>query len=162
MVKRKGEIKHQDTSDSKSMFRRSIIGKTRDLIKSKLSTAHPIVVAHDLEQTAKQASVRVGNITSVPSVSAIRKMAQEKAAESRLDPDPFREVGKLAAKQNREIVGRKMNGHIQEISQIPFSVIMHSERQLEYCADICKLGNVRAHVDATGSLVRPIVSTHFE
>ena len=140
------------------MFRRSIIGRTRDFIKSKLATADPIAVALDLEKRGNQQGIRVGNISTVPSHSAIKKMAQEEISKKRLDPDPFTEVGKLAQKQKSEIQGKKLDGHIQEIAQMPFSVIMHGEKQLKYSDAVCRQGNVRAHIDATGSLVRTLVS----
>ena len=71
-----------------------------------------------------------GNVNSLKSADAIRKIKSEHASKCRFSDEMFQDVVITQKTYDSNIKGTVFNGYIQSISRNPFVVHLHTEEQI--------------------------------
>ena len=141
--------------DSVAVEKRQLRGDRRKAIASVLvSTEQPATEVYNTLSTMADDECLAGNATTCQTPGVLRQAVCEQRKQQQLHEDVVRDVRLLKQFLDVDRPARHCCAFIQEISLVPFKVVLYTQQQAEAYVAECKGtdGGVM-HVDCTGSIV---------
>jgi len=134
--------------------RRNLTGDNRRNAVTDLGSATEEYYAR-LSQMS-EIEIQSANTTTCQSPAVLRQAAYENRLSKQLHYDMMLEVDVQREAWDVAMPGKFVNGYIQSISLVPFTVTCYTEGQLKLYIKECQKSDCTVHFDATGSVITNI------
>ncbi|CAG7832142.1 unnamed protein product, partial [Allacma fusca] len=147
-----GQVKHFKGETNMRQLR----GPQRQEIQKELEMQNPSKVHRKLYETADPEMLKLGNRDTVKNLRVLQQAKYEKRKEDDYADDVVTDVLLTYFVQQREEKGKTLDGYIQYVSDIPFFVVMYTEKQLKYLHSVSKKNDVVLFFDGTSLLAQKL------